>query len=673
MRSFLVFLHPLLAFLFLLPSPAAAGSLVGSIRQSAVPQNVVLNARMTLFTPDLTFFREARSGASGDYTFADVPPGTYRLGCAAVGFDYVETEAAVPAAGGTQDFALGPLTQTGRWDTVGNTLPEFLDATDIALLLPDGRIFYCHDTTDPLLFDPATGQKSFPSASPSEQGCMNGSLLGDGSVIMVGGQDGADPGSFRNAIPWVKVYDPTNDAWAVLPNLQHDAGRWYPGMARLADGSFLVMGGGTAPNAQRTATCERFESGSQTWTYTAAMQNPSEFSPCALLFTGDVLATWWPPQLYDPALGTWRPAGNFVQPNRFWPGHSDHSLVVLADGRAVALGVVSGPNGNSVMGEIYDPGTETWTLTSNPGLVRYQTEVVQLPDGKIMVAGGETEVDPAPVPDVLGIVRWCDLYDPAADSWRRVADMSVYREYHAVTLLVPDGRVLTTGGTRIKFQVGPTSADIEAYSPPYLFRGVRPRITGVSSIAAVRGDLITLTITPETEITTVVLMGVQSTTHWVDGGIPRRLVLPVSQTGTTVDVVLPVDPNVLPLGHYMLFAMVDDIPSEGAMLLVTPPATSVTEAWTQLLRVHAPTPNPFPVMTHLRYELEHASAVTLRVFDVRGLLVRRLSALDWRDPGPHDMVWDGRNDQGKTVASGVYLFRIEAGGTVRNGRLVVAR
>ena len=670
MRNFLISLFPLLV---LLPSPAAAGSLAGSIGQSAVPQNVVANARMTLFTPDLAFFREARSGASGDYTFADVPPGTYRLGCAAVGYDYVETEIAVPAAGGTQDLALGTLTQPGRWDTIGNTLPEFLDATDIALLLPDGRIFYCHDTTDPLLFDPATGQKSFPSASPSEQGCMNGSLLLDGKVIMVGGQDGADPGSFRNAIPWVKIYDPIGDDWAVLPNLQNAAGRWYPGMARLADGSFLVMGGGTAPNAERTATCERFEPSSQNWTYTAPMQNPTEFSPCALLFTGEVLATWWPPQLYDPALGTWRPTGNFVQPNRFWPGHSDHSLVVLADGRALALGVASGPDGNSVMGEIYEPGTETWTLTSNPGLVRYQTEDVQLPDGKILVAGGETEVESAPVPDVLGIVRWCDLYDPAADSWRRVADMNSYREYHAVTLLVPDGRVLTTGGTRIKFQVGPTSADIEAYSPPYLFRGVRPRITGVSTTAATRGDFITLEIAPETEITTVVLMGVQSTTHWVDGGIPRRLVLPVSQTGTTVDLVLPVDPNVLPLGHYMLFAMVDDIPSEAAMLLVTAAVTSVSEAPTRWLRVHAPTPNPFPEVTHLRYELEHGSPVTLRVFDVRGLLVRRVSSREWRDPGTHEMIWDGRDDRGKAVSSGVYLFHIDAGGRVRNGRLVVAR
>jgi hypothetical protein len=371
----------------------------------------------------------------------------------------------------------------------------------------------------------------------------------------------------------VKTFAPGGGAgWSLLDDLQHDAGRWYPGLARLADGSLLAMGGGQAPDASRTATAERFDLATETWSYTGSMLNPTEFPPAALLFTGEVLATWWPPQLYDPQLGQWRATGNFNQPNRGWPGHSDHSLVVLEDGRALALGVLSGPDQNTGMGELYDPATETWSLTSNPALVRFQSEVVQLPDGRILVAGGETEDPLPPVPDVLGIVRWSDLYDPASDQWRRIADMNEFREYHAVTLLIPDGRVVTTGGTRIKFQVGPTSANIEAYSPPYLFRGVRPSIDAISSTTPARGSVVSLDISPDTQLTSVVLIGLQSTTHWVDGGIPRRLVLPVTptttQTGTSAQISLPVDPNRLPLGHYILFAMVDDIPSAGVVVQV---------------------------------------------------------------------------------------------------------
>lgn len=543
--------------------PAAAGTVSGVVAAGGAP---VVDARITLFVPSLSEFVETRTAADGSYLIDGVSNGTRQLGVAAVGFDYEQISIDVSGTPAVHDFSLQPESEPGRWDIVGNTLPELFDATDIGILLGDGTVFYCHDTVDPIRFDPITGQKSFPAGTGAEQGCMNGTLLDDGRVIMVGGQDGSDPGSFTNAIPWVKTYSGANDAWQWLDDMQHEAGRWYPGLARLADGSLLVMGGGQAPDAARTDTCERFDLQTQTWSYTGSMLSPAEFPPCALLHTGEVLATWWPPQLYDPVNGSWQPTGNFNQPNRGWPGHSDHSLVVLADGRALALGVLSGPDDNTVMGEIYDPAAETWSLTSNPDLVRFQSEVVQLPDGRILVAGGETEAPSPPVPEVLGIVTWCDLYDPVADSWRRVADMNWFREYHAVTLLVPDGRVLTTGGTRIKFQFGPTSADIEAYSPPYLFRGVRPRIESISTTEPTRGGTITMEISPATQITSVVLLGAQTTTHWVDGGIPRRLVLDATQNGSSVTVTLPTDPNVAPLGRYLLFAMVDDIPSQARIV-----------------------------------------------------------------------------------------------------------
>lgn len=533
----------------------ALGIVRGEVTDGASP---VPNARMTVLTPSLSYFREARTNTLGKYAIKGVPPGTYRLGVAAIGYAYQEIEIQVSGVA-QHDFSLSPETEPGRWDIIGNTLPEFFDATDIGFVMPDGKLFYCHDTRDPILFDPVTGQKSFPADSGTAQGCMNGTLLADGRVIMVGGQDGADPGNFVFAVRWVKTYTHATDTWQQLPDLQHPTGRWYPGLARLADGSLLAMGGGTCCAAVRTDTCERFDLNTQTWAYTGSMENPTEFPPCALLYTGEVLATWWPPQLYNPDTEQWRLTGNFVQPQRGWPGHSDHSLVVLADGRALALGVSGAAN--SFMGEIYDPLSESWTATSNPDLIRFQTEVVQLPDGRILAAGGEAKNPNPPVEHVLGIVKWSDVYDPGSNTWRRVADMNWFREYHAVTLLLPDARVAMTGGTRIKFQYGPTSADIEAFVPPYLFRGVRPQITSISATQVPRGAQLTLNIFPATKLTSVVLMGVQSTTHWVDAGVPRRLVLPVQQVGSTATMTLPVNPNVLPLGRYMVFTMVDDIPS----------------------------------------------------------------------------------------------------------------
>jgi len=546
---------------------AAVPALSGTVRTTG--GTAVANARVTLFTPDLSVFAEVRSKANGSYRFPNGPWGSLRLGVAAPGFEYQEVGVVIEDGGLRRDFALAPETNIGRWDVIGNTAGEFFDASDIGILLADGRIMYCHDTITPVIFDPATGQSLVAAGSGLPQGCMNTTLLADERAIYVGGQPGSDPGEFRNAVRYVKTYNPAVNSWQRHADLLNTTGRWYPGMARLADGSLLVMGGGTRPDAARTATCERLNLATMTWSWTGSMLNASEFTPSALLHTGEVLITWSPPQLYNPATGQWRLAGGFNQPVRGWPDHSDHSLIVLSDGRAVAIGIDRANGGPyTVMSEIYNPATGMWSLGSSPALLREKPEVVPLPDGKVLVAAGDTELTNPGVPHVQGVVKWADLYNPATGAWRRVADMGQFREYHAVTLLVPDGRVLTTGGTVIDFQNPPNSADVEAFTPPYLFRGVRPEISALSTDTPTLGSVVTASVFPQTRVTSAVLVGTGATTHWVDAGVPRRLVVPVTHTGTTVTMTMPADGNVLPAGHYMLFLMVDDIPSVARIVRV---------------------------------------------------------------------------------------------------------
>lgn len=546
------------------PSPTV--NLTGTVLETGTSQPVS-GARVTLFTPELEVFTETRSDASGNYSLP-VLPGNFRIGCAKPGFDYVESALTIGTSGATRSFTLQSETHPGEWNVIGNTLPETLDATDIGVLLPDGRLFYCHDTTDPIVFDPVTGQKSFPAASGSEQGCMHGTLLEDGRVILVGGQDGAAPSQFQNATRRVKAWS-AQLGWQGLPWLLNSTGRWYPGLARLNDGRLLIMGGGTAPSAVRTPTCELFDPATNTWSWTGTMGQAVEFPPAALLYNGLVLRTWGAPELYDPATGAWQPTGGFVGGNRGWPGHSDHSLVVLHDGRALVIGINTQTAGHqAAMAEVYDPGAGTWSARSSPSLKRAQCEVVPLPDGRVLVQGGDVLNQSTATPTLYGVVKRTDLYDPDADSWRRVADTPKFREYHAVTLLLPDGRVATTGGTKIKFNNTPLSPDIDAWSPPYLFRGVRPRINNLTTSVFQRGGTVAFDVSPATALTSVVLIGTGVTTHWVDGGVPRRLELPVSQSGAAITCTLPSDPNRLPLGHYLLFAMIDDIPSVAAIVRV---------------------------------------------------------------------------------------------------------
>jgi hypothetical protein len=178
------------------PDPPDA-QLSGVVTAGAAP---LAGVRVTVFRPDLSFFRETRTAADGSYEFAPLPRTTLRVGFAQPGLAYVEQSALSSAGANVLSPALGPEAEIGSWDVIGDTAPETFDATDIGVLLPDGRLFFCHDTTNPILFDPLTGQKELGTSSSGAQGCMNSTLLDDGSVLLLGGQDGAAPGSFVNGI-----------------------------------------------------------------------------------------------------------------------------------------------------------------------------------------------------------------------------------------------------------------------------------------------------------------------------------------------------------------------------------------------------------------------------------------------------------------------------------------
>jgi len=64
--------------------------------------------------------------------------------------------------------------------------------------------------------------------------------------------------------------------------------------------------------------------------------------------------------------------------------------------------------------------------------------------------------------------------------------------------------------------------------------------------------------------------------------------------------------------------------------------------------------------------------VTLDVFDVRGRRVRALAG-DNRDAGRQEIAWDGKDDTGRALASGIYLVRLVADGESRVTRVAVTR
>jgi len=64
--------------------------------------------------------------------------------------------------------------------------------------------------------------------------------------------------------------------------------------------------------------------------------------------------------------------------------------------------------------------------------------------------------------------------------------------------------------------------------------------------------------------------------------------------------------------------------------------------------------------------------VTINVYNVRGQLVRTLLN-EHREPGHHSVVWNGTDDNGRAVSSGIYLYRIVAGENVATRRMLLMK
>ncbi len=83
-------------------------------------------------------------------------------------------------------------------------------------------------------------------------------------------------------------------------------------------------------------------------------------------------------------------------------------------------------------------------------------------------------------------------------------------------------------------------------------------------------------------------------------------------------------------------------------------------------------PNPFNPKTTIKFDMKAKGLVTIRIYDVAGRLVRTL-ADEVRDAGAYSAVWDGRNNIGSEVASGIYFYKMETAGFQAAKKLVLLR
>ena len=91
-----------------------------------------------------------------------------------------------------------------------------------------------------------------------------------------------------------------------------------------------------------------------------------------------------------------------------------------------------------------------------------------------------------------------------------------------------------------------------------------------------------------------------------------------------------------------------------------------------LFTLHDNYPNPFNPETRIRFELQRSSQVRIDVLNNRGQIVRTLVAQD-KAAGSHSVVWDGLNNAGKKMASGLYIYRLQVAGFSQSKKMLLLK
>jgi len=83
-------------------------------------------------------------------------------------------------------------------------------------------------------------------------------------------------------------------------------------------------------------------------------------------------------------------------------------------------------------------------------------------------------------------------------------------------------------------------------------------------------------------------------------------------------------------------------------------------------------PNPFNPSTTIEFTLPESGFTALSIYNISGQKVRELAA-DYMTAGVHSLTWDGRDDSGNAVSSGIYITRLVAGKQVTAGRMLLLK
>lgn len=434
--------------------------------------------------------------------------------------------------------------------------------------------------------------------------CPGTAMLADGRIQVNGGSTGASS----------SLFDFNTGSWSPTPWM--NVPRGYQAAVTLSNGNVFSIGGSwPSPDITEDKTGELWTVDDGTWTLlpgipatpirTADPEGVYRADNHAWLFA---MTDGWVLQAGPSKMMHWidtRGTGH-IYPIGLRADDTDKMNgnavmydavkgLILTLGGAKAYDQVKGTFYGSALAYVLDVSagvnkTITVTRTGSMAFQRAFSNSVVLPDGTVLVVGGQ--VVPQPFTDSYAILP-AELWSPTTGNFTVLASMSVPRTYHSVALLLQDGTVFAGGGGLCGSSCHTNHPNAQIFSPPYLFNSdgslrSRPAIISAPR-SAVAGQI--LAVTTSVHVASFVLIRYESTTHAVHTDQRRiPLVTPLGVPvllGWLYTLLTPVSTGVIVPGYYMLFALDShDTPSVAASLNFTIPVA----------------PFPLPQTGRIRYQ-----------------------------------------------------------------------
>ncbi|MDQ1038428.1 hypothetical protein QFZ75_004844 [Streptomyces sp. V3I8] len=352
---------------------------------------------------------------------------------------------------------------------------------------------------------------------------------------------------------YIKV-DPMNEA------------RWYPTLTTLSDGKILSLSGLDEIGQLVPGKNEVYDPKTKKWTYTDGIRQFPTYPAISLMQNGKLFysganAGYGPddvgrdPGVWDLETNKFKKLKGMSDPKRLetagtvlLPPAQDEKYMVIGGGG------VGESKLSSRKTRIIDLLDDDPKFVDGPELekgTRYPQYSI-LPDDDVLVSGGSEDYRGRGATNILQ----ARMYDSKTNKFKRVADPLVGRNYHSGSILLPDGRVMFFGSDSLyadkaNTKPGKFEQRVEIYTPPYLYQGSRPALSGGPKTIA-RGGSATFTTQHSSSIKSARLIRPSASTHVTDVD-QRSIALDFEKTEDGIEVTVPKGRNLVESGWYMLF------------------------------------------------------------------------------------------------------------------------